>query len=124
MPQRDAVEALVTEHFERVYAMYEAFIEDAEESLELAEQTFRTVQYRNAVTPLELYEQVATTIRARRPAQALNGDVPSGAALCLLLREIAELDYDAVASVTGLPRPTVARYIAEARYKLIGGLTA
>ncbi len=112
-------EYLVSDNFERIYAMIDAFVGDYRLAVLHAQSVFRDLEDGDACERCDLYVAVAQAIRLLPACPALPQGMTVDDALCLLFKEIAGLRYREISDVLGLSLDDVKTGIARARQVLV-----
>ena len=114
-----SIEDLVSDHFDRIFVIIEAFVGDHKQSLRHAEVVFRVVEETSIMTLAQVYRTAAETVR-RLPDRGL---LPSGAAvegtLCLLYKEVGGFRYAEISDLLDMDPQDVKAGIARARTGLL-----
>jgi len=117
--QGEALDELVHADFERVYALFQAFVEDHEIAIGNALKTFRDAERDGPLRRDTLYAAAVLRIRGeghrRDPVEGL----PFRDTLCWLLKELANLPYRTIGEIMGLAREEVREVIADVRLALL-----
>ena len=115
-----ATPAQLTEaYFEPVMLVINAYVDNERQSRTYAESVFRLLDPRMCHTPIELFQVVTRFVLSLNRAPGLSPGLDRQQTVCLLFREIVQLDYADIAEVTQLTHDEVARAIAQARNTLL-----
>ena len=112
-------EYLVSDNFERIHVMIDAFVGNYRLAVLDADAVFRDLADGDACERCDLYVAVAQAIRLLPACPALPQGMTVNDALCLLFKEIAGLRYREISDVVGLPLDDVKTGIARARQLLL-----
>ena len=113
------VEALVNDHFQSMYAVLKFFVEDPQESINLAEEIFRTTISQEEITVVELYRNALERLEGETSDCSLLSLMTAECALCWLLKELGGLRYHEIATAMKLDGTQVKINIATARSSLL-----
>ena len=98
-----------------------AFVDNDRQSRLYAESVFRLLDPRLCHTPIELYQVLTRFVVSLTRTPGLPVGMDPHQAVCLLFREVLQLDYADIVEVTQLSRDDVAGAIAQARALLSTG---
>jgi len=113
------IEDLVSAHYEKVFSLLDTFFEDHRVSLEHTENAFRAMQNADKLNTHDLYQLAVDCIFQNYQEKQTTGGLPTGDAMCFLLKEVGRLRYNEIADITGYTREDVKLHIARARKVLI-----
>ena len=121
-PQQITLEALVTEHFERAFLMFNTFVEDHRHCVLLSEGVFRKVAANGTPSTDALLIELVDSIRSLSEYQPLVEGLSREETLCWLLKDAYDLKYADIARKMGLDRDSVKVAIANVRSALAASL--
>lgn len=114
-----AYEQLVAEHFDHVFVMVNALIEDGRQAMKYADTVFRMLDPNEVHSPHQVYVFMSRFVGSLPEMPGLVRGMRMLPALCLLLREIVHFTYEEIAVILNLSRDEVKRYIFDARQALV-----
>ena len=109
---------MVSLHFERLFVLFDTFLEDPKISLLQVENAFRSEGFQASPSVYVAYRWATERIMASLYAEA-KAQGQSLSLLCLLLKELGNLDYSEIAEMTSLSRKDVAGHIANLRHQIL-----
>ena len=113
------VEALVSDHFQSMYAVLKFFVEAPQESIHLAEDIFRATISQDEITVVALYRNALERLEGETSDCSLLSLMTAECALCWLLKELGGLRYHEIATAIKLDATQVKMNIATARPSLL-----
>ena len=113
------IEALVSDHFQSMYAVLKFFVEDPQESINLAEDIFRKTIAQEEISAAALYRNALERLERVTSDCSLLNLMTAECALCWLLTELGGLRYHEIATAMKLDRTQVKINIATARSSLL-----
>ena len=117
--QSDLFEELVSDQFERVFAIIDAFIGDHHKAMRHTESVFRVMDEEHRVSGRQLYQLVGKVVRMLPRSQILPAGMITDDALCLLFKELCGYGYAEIAELLSLELPDVKIGISRARQALL-----
>ncbi len=112
------IEALVSDHFQSMYAVLKFFVEDSKDSIDLAEDIFRRTISQEEISVVALYRNALERLESETSGCSLLNLMTVECALCWLLKELGGLRYREIATAMELDDTQVKMNIANARSSL------
>ncbi len=113
----DRIEDLVSNHFEKIFAFFDAFFQDRKVSIHYAESAFKAVATTGQGSLGDLYQWAAARI-FRTKSSSLPLGLSQPMTMCLLLKELGNFRYGEIAEIMGLETQEVKHHIAGSRQTL------
>ena len=113
------IEALVSDHFQSMYAVLKFFVEDPQESINLVEDIFRRTISQEEISVVALYRNALERLETENSDCSLLNLMTAECALCWLLKELGGLRYHEIATTMKLDGTQVKMNIATARSSLL-----
>lgn len=118
-----SIEALASQNYERVYAFFNAFLDDPSLCLGLADKTFRDAVACD-LTPACIFAKAVARLNGQPGLELPVWTVSYASNLAWLLKDIAGLHYSEIGEILGMSREEVKHRIAEARFEVLERLAA
>lgn len=115
----DLLEALVSVHYERAYAIFNAFEEDPEVCLRRTDALFRAVADEGRLSPIAIYGMLVERIENLSEPEAFPPGISRADLLCWLIKETAQLSYGELGMVMCMDADAVKYAIANVRMALL-----
>lgn len=119
LPHSDLLESLVSEHFDRAYLVFNTFVDDPRQCLDLTEGLFRQIATAGQLSTQAIHASLVHRVRCLAHPQPLVDGLEQDEVLCWLLKETFELSYAQVAAAMDADRDTVKHAIAAVRAALL-----
>ncbi|MDH4225776.1 MAG: sigma-70 region 4 domain-containing protein [Deltaproteobacteria bacterium] len=112
---QDYIESLVTHHFQPIYALVDAFLENPHLSLKLTETFFKIAEMEPPRSSEGLYRMVMESIDFQNCDCALLELLTFDTAACWLLKDLGGFRYGQIGDILGMSSTQVKENIAQAR---------
>jgi len=114
-----SLDDLVEAHFQPIFALVDAYLENPNLSLKITETFFKVMRRHQLVSPVALYKMVVESVGFENCSCALLDTIPYPQATCWLLKELTGFRYQEIGWIMGMPVQQVKEHIAEARYLIL-----
>ena len=120
---QQSIESLAASNYEKVYAFFNAFLDDAAVCLDLADKAFRDAEECNLTTAC-LFTKAVARLNSQPGLESPVWTSSYESNLAWLLKDIAGLRYSEIGAILEMSRTEVKERIAEVRYTVLGHLAA